>query len=320
MRKRIPSKPNLGATASTHGSILELDRFSEASVQQWNDLSQDLDELSASLYFGVEPERRRYRQELLEALRSAAPVPQEFNLWVRAVSYRYSLSPLSAAGSLQDIGGRFNAGTELDDQPLSAWPALYLAEDFETAFREKYQLPSDHLQQGLSAQDLALETGGSFASVTVRGKLTKVFDLTSPASLGPVAGVFRRIAMPAKATKLKKKLKIPSRDFYMVKTPQQVFDAVLKYNWRVQPRQFGLPSSSQTLAELIRAADFEAILYQSSKGPGKCLAVFPDMLLDTSFIELVDKPPPEVKHSRLDSTTGTELCGWDSVAHQLRRR
>ncbi|MDM0059025.1 hypothetical protein [Variovorax fucosicus] len=112
---------------------------------------------------------------------------------------------------------------------------------------------------------MALEPGASHASVAVRGSLTNVFDLTTPASLSVVAGVFRKISMPAQAAKLQKQLKISTIDLRMVRTAQHVFDAALKHNWRIGLIQFGLPSPSQILAELIRAAGFEAILYQSSK-------------------------------------------------------
>ncbi len=106
----------------------------------------------------------------------------------------------------------------------------------------------------------------------------------------------------------------------MVQTGKQLHEMVLKQNWRILPIQYGLPAQSQILAELIRAAGFEAILYQSTKGPGKCLAVFPDLLDGQSFVELVDKSPPAVKHVRLDIDTATELAGWDILPPQLRAR
>ena len=37
----------------------------------------------------------------------------------------------------------------LDVGTLQPWPCLYIAENFETAFREKYQLASDASHQGL---------------------------------------------------------------------------------------------------------------------------------------------------------------------------
>lgn len=120
--------------------------------------------------------------------------------------------------------------------------------------------------------------------------------------------------MPGRARQLKQKLGIKPRDLVMVQTGKQVYDFVVTHNWRVLPVQFGLPSQSQILAELIRAAGFEAILYSSTKGLGKCLAVFPDVLAAGSFVELLDEPPRETKHRRLDLDSAEHLCGWDSVA------
>jgi hypothetical protein len=225
-----------------------------------------------------------------------------------------------AYGSLHAIGGRFNAGAELDHQTLSPWPALYLAENYETAFREKFQTASDGHENGLTAQELALEQGCSHSAVMLRGELSNVFDMTSHEALAPLARIFRRINMPQRARQLKLKLGIKNNECFMVQTSTQVYNMLFKNNWRQWPIQFGLPAQSQTIAELVKAAGFEAILYRSSKGPGNCLAVFPELLADGSFIELVDSAPDAVKHCRLDTDTASELEGWDTLPRQLRTK
>ncbi len=319
-KRKPPVPPRSPVPSQGPRGILELDRFTEASVQQWNSVSRDLDVLQDVLYFGLEPERRSLRPELIAALQSILPTTVELARWARVVTYQYSLEPLSCAGSLQNIGGRFNAGAELDANTLNPWPALYLAEDYETAFREKFQLPRDDLVDGLTPQELALEHGVSHTAVFVQGRLSRVFDMTSYQSLVPVAQVFRRIKKPARARQIQAQLKIPDRGVFMAQTGKQIHEMVLTNNWRVLPIQFGLPAQSHILAELIRAAGFEAILYQSTKGPGKCLAVFPDLLDDGSFVELMDTPPLAVKHQRLDCDSATELEGWQSLPPQLRSR
>jgi hypothetical protein len=90
---------------------------------------------------------------------------------VRTVTYQYSLEPLSCAGSLTDIGGRFNAGCELDDNTVSPWPALYVAQDLETAFREKFGIASDDVVDGLTAHELALNGKVSHSNVILNGHL-----------------------------------------------------------------------------------------------------------------------------------------------------
>ena len=50
----------------------------------------------------------------------------------------------------------FSPGNDLDPDTLSPFPALYLAQDAETAFREKFQLPSTGRVDGLRPEELAL--------------------------------------------------------------------------------------------------------------------------------------------------------------------
>lgn len=113
--------------------LLELDRFSKAGVDRWNSISKDLDELNAILYSGLEPQRQRYHAELMEALQSVRSKPMDFDGWIRLIPWRYSNDPLSAAGSLKDYGGRFSIGSDVDKAIRLPWPALYIAENQETA-------------------------------------------------------------------------------------------------------------------------------------------------------------------------------------------
>lgn len=287
-------------------------------MERWGELSADLDELQDILYFNLEPERRRSRPDLLKALQETAAEPLQLENWVRIVDYQWTMYPLSAAGSLTSIGGRFNAGTELDRQTLSPWPALYLASDHATAYREKFQIDAGQMVEGLSPEELALTPGKSHTTVVLNGKLSRVFPLTS-ATLGPLARILGKIKMPERAERIKKKLKFNPNDLRMMTTGKQLHDAAALHNWRVLPVQFGLPAPSQILSELIRAAGFEAISYQSSKNGGKCLAVFVDRLAAGSFIELSGNPPAGAI-ARLDETTGEELAGWTQLGIKSPRR
>lgn len=305
----------LGQASSGHLprplGILELDRFSQASLTQWRELSRDLDELQATLFFGLRPEQRRLRSELIAALKARPAVEQKLLRWVRNVTYQYSMEPLSAAGSLVSYGGRFNPGADLDADTLSPFPALYIAEDAETAFREKFQLPSGGKVDGLRPEELALARSGSFSTLFVNGHLRNVFDMTSPKSLDPIAKVFGRIRMPEAATRLRTKLAIPARSLSMIRSGTQLYDAAVQRNWRALPVQFGLPAPSQILAELIRDASFDGILYRSTKGAGLCVAIFPDCMSADSYVELADAAPAGVGHTRLDQSSGDQLAGRD---------
>lgn len=316
-RKALPPPGRGGAPREPRG-ILELDRFSEASLQQWETLSQDLDELERTLYYALEPERRRLWGELLAALQQPAEDPLEIHNWFRIATYAHSLNPLSAAGSLLAYGGRFNPGADLERGTLAPWPALYLAEDFETAFYEKFQMRRDDKRDGLNAADLALQPTSSHVTVRLNGRLTKVFDATSPEKLDPVAKVLGKIKLPQRAGKLKRKLQIPQNALYMIRSGKQLFEVVFSHNWRRLPVQFDLPAPGQVLAEMVRDAGYEGILYRSTRHTGLCLAVFPEMMVEGSFIELVDKPPHSETVIRLDESTADALSGWDVLPTKAR--
>lgn len=71
-KRHIPTPKGQVVTPHPKG-ILELDRFTEASITKWNELSADLDELQDVLHFNLEPERRRLRGELISALQQVEP-------------------------------------------------------------------------------------------------------------------------------------------------------------------------------------------------------------------------------------------------------
>lgn len=303
-------------TCTTDGNpsvtgLLELDRFSELSVERWSELAADLDELQDVLYFNLEPERRRHRPDLIKALQKTSSIPLELKNWTRIVDYRWSLHPLSAAGSLTGVGGRFNAGVDIDSGTLQPWPSLYLASDQATAFREKFQMAADKKIAGLTAEELSLCNGHSYTTIFIQGKLSKVFSLT-PATLNPIARILGKIKMPDRAVQIRKKLKVNPGNLRMLTTGKQLHDVSAVQNWRVLPIQFGLPSQSQILSELIRAAGFEAILYQSSKSGGQCLAVFVDQITSESFIE-ISSQTPDGTIKRLDQNSADELAGWAAL-------
>ena len=313
----IPPARTTHTVARPPRTILELDRFAEADVDRWNEVSRDLNELNDILHFGLEPERRRRRPEILGALLSEAPTSIDISGWVRIVTYQYSSSPLSCTGSLTYVGGRFNAGMDLEPNTIEPWPALYVAENFETAYREKFQLAKGEIINGLTPEELALNAGGSHATLLLRGKLSNVFDMTSYEHLNGVAAELAKIKMPERAKQLKRKLNIPDSDLVMTRTGKQLHESAVSHNWRILPVQYGLPAPSQVLAEMVRAAGFEAILYSSTKAGRPCLAIFPDKLVDGSYVELIDAAPEGVIDTRLDIDTADRLSGWDDV---IRRR
>jgi hypothetical protein len=83
VKKRLPpARPSPTGFNQPRG-ILELDRFNSESLARWGTLSRGLNELQDVLYFGLEPERRRLRSELVRALASQPPLRIELTNWAR---------------------------------------------------------------------------------------------------------------------------------------------------------------------------------------------------------------------------------------------
>lgn len=313
-------RPTLQYNSQPKGkiSLRVLESFTERSLNQWSAASADLDQLAGDLYFGLMPAQRRRMPEIMDALNSAPAMIVPIKDWARLITYEFSDDPLSAAGSLRYIGGRFNAGIDLDEGTIAPWPALYLAENYETAFREKFQMPHNGSVDGLTPNELALQPPASHTTVRIHGELRGIFDATTPKKLAPVASVLRKIPMPPHARQLRRKLNIPASELQMIRTADHLFKTLFEENWRIGPIQFGLPSSSQIFSSWVKSAGFGGILYPSTKGHGKCLAVFPDSMMDQSFVELSDPAPNSVKIRRLDENTGEHLCGWHTIPMSYR--
>jgi len=302
---RVPAPEAQG----TRG-VLELDRFTEIDLERWNRLSHELDRLHNLLYFGLAGQRGAMRKEILSALQEVDSRPFRFENWVRILPYRFALEPLSAAGSLTGVGARFNAGRDLPKDVMSPWPALYLAENFETAFREKYGRPRDEVSDGLASEELALQKPESIASVVVHGNVERVLDLSDDKALEPFCAVSRRCRMPGDVPHILHQLKIDRKRISLVRTPAQLRQVVMAPNWRQWPVQFEVPAHGQILASLLIEAGYEAVLYLSSKSDKRCLALFPCNLGSAAtFVELTPGYPKQVKHSRLDLDTASMLDG-----------
>lgn len=301
-------------------NLLTLDRFSEADLDKWLRLSARLDELARLLYFAVEPERLKRQGELIEALNQKPAAPIDFEGWVRVVDTKWTLSPLSSIGSLKAYGGRFNIGRDVVSSSRNPFPALYVGENFETAYRERFQIEQGQTLGGLTAEELAL--GASTSSYRVRGHVARVLDASSLASLAPIAKVLAKFKMPAEAVAIAKLLKMRRASDMMIRSAESLRMALQVSNWRVWPVQYELPAPSQIFGDLARAAGYEAIRYRSTKSrSGYCLAVLSGNLgSDRTFVELMDPAAPEVDYTRLDLGSSEHLAGWECLSPSARAR
>lgn len=276
-----------------------LDSFSQEDVIKWEDKHRKIQQYCWDHYCYFSYKRSLVIDKLKEALLSSCSSSFESSSMHRTVDYGFSDHPLSAAGSIiVDPGGRFNIG-DIDGTKFPKFPALYLAEDAETALREKFSLSEDKAVDGLSAQELNLFS--NITTVKVRCNLKVVLDLTDEQSLASLYSELKHIQLPHSFIYRAVRLKLDA--MRAVNSAVELRDTVLRQDWQVMPISFDVPGNSQILGQIAHAAGIEGILYPSTKNGKKCLAVYPENLKEDSFVELVGRIPKTTIHRRMDRIT-----------------
>lgn len=253
-----------------------LDVFTERDLERWSERSEDAQSYSDRIYFDLERQRARHHDDLCNALRTAAPIDVSVDDWARVTDYRWSLMPLSTAGSLRGIGGRFNIGQDLDRARNQEFPALYIAADVDTAYREYFGGPPEMPRGRLQLQEFALRRKTSFTTFTLRGRVENVFDLRAARGLRKFVDIIKAFKLSNETRRFARATGLQSRA--LVRTPGVLFQRALcaPDKWRTEPQLFGTPAANQILGRLIRDAGFDAVLYPSQQGGTHCLAVFPE--------------------------------------------
>lgn len=304
---RVPPDRKLKKRKSSPpaSSGVELERFTKDDLRTWKRLSENLDKYHVQLYYYLEGQRALRYSELREALCSSPSVERRVSRWVRIIEYRYCLQPLSAVGSLVQ-GGRFNIGNDLNPSKYPIFPALYLAEDYDTAYQEVFGL-RPYSGAAIQGHELALRKPGSFVSVNVSGNVLNLFDLRSAKNLKKFVSAMAGFDVPEELRELARSLGIQGP--LLARSSGRLKKDLLAHNWRVYPSQYELPANSQIFGRLILDAGFDGILYPSTKGSKNCVALLPNNFADSeSYVEIADEAPRGASKIRLDSNTWSEIA------------
>jgi hypothetical protein len=278
-----------------------LDSFTEAQLDGWTRGGDLLQRLADKVYFELELVRATNYDALCDALRSSPGVSLDVNGWFRVTDYRWSLSPLSPAGSTKGIGGRFNIGESLDRARGQAFPCLYIAQTVETAYAEYFGESLSTQVGPLTLGELALRRESSFTTFLLNGRLERVLDLREDASLKPFADIIRHFNLSSPTKAAFRSAGLPQRE--IIRSAKQLRRRLLMEPeaWRQEPTVFGIPVASQIFGRFARDADCEAILYPSRRADGLCLAVFTENLrASASRIEVMGDIPEGATHAVLD--------------------
>lgn len=286
-------------------SRLLLDQFTELDLLAWKALGKKAESFAYDFFYALESQRAQHHDELCISLQKAGSVSYHLDNWVRIVDHKFTLEPLSWFGSLKWVGGRFNYGEAIDSHRFEPFPALYLASDTETAYREKFVLKADESSSGLSTKDLTFQKENSYTIFSLKGKLHNLFDLTKTKNLVPFVKIIQNFDLDKKFAEVAKELKIkPPR---LLTTPEALLKSFLDENWRHMPVQNNVPSNPQIFGKLLFKAGFEGVLYQSTKNHrGRCIAVFPSNLSQDSKIQLQGEVHKDVRLRTLDSESYKE--------------
>ncbi len=245
-------------------------------------------------YSELAQQREQVLDELLLSFNEMACGPFEIENWHRIVRYKYGLTPFSAIGSVRNCGGRFNLGS-INSQ-LSTFPALYLAEDMDTARFEAFGQGEGRLDP----ESLALTNPESLVQFAFNGLVCRFIDLRDHKKLQPMVDIIKQFGLSASLRKQSKV--VEGVEPAIVSTSKALADTLLDSNWRERPMIYDIPANSQIFGHLAYQAGIEGILYPSKFNGKLCLALFPENFNNTdSFLTLVGEPPDSDIPIKLDS-------------------
>jgi hypothetical protein len=272
-----------------------LDTFTEEDLEYWSERSEDAQRYSDFVYFDLERQRTANHDALCEALRAAGNVDVAVDGWSRVTDYRWSLTPLSSGGSLKGIGGRFNIGSDLDRARGQQFPALYIAEDVDTAYLEFFGGAPEAHAGGLKLQEFALRRKSSFTTFALRGRVENALDLRTSSSLKEFAKIIATFDLSPDTRRFARRIGVPLRA--LMRTAREIHTRILlaPKAWRTEPHLFGIPAANQIFGRYAHDAGFEGVIYPSQQGGNACLAVYPDNLAGTQ-IEVTGGTPDHATH------------------------
>ena len=167
-RRKRPFYKNVQKRFSPHqyleDEIVRLETLEDASRRLWGDFQK---------YLANE------REKVLEQIKNGLLETSTHNFFQkhlsRIINLEYSNNPLSSKGSyLKPPGGRFNIGQSISY--TNYFPALYLANEYDVAFHEKFHSKSDTEGNEDHALGFSLRKPKSFAHLRFNVSLTKVIE------------------------------------------------------------------------------------------------------------------------------------------------
>lgn len=278
------------------------ERFTEEDALRWTEAGEAGRRFEALWSSDLAYQRSLIADQIKAALLGKAEA-FKFEDWQRVGRYKYALTPLSVAGSLKYVGGRFNIA-DIDRSRFPPFPALYLAIDRETAMQEI--LGQDAGAGGkLSALELALAKSDAIFNVPVKGELRSVLDLRKSDLLQPFVDLIKDFTIDKSIAAMAAAQGLPP--LTLIRTTEELLKTLFDENWRRRPAHYGIPAGPQIMGQLAADAGVEGIIFPSKFNAKPNIAVFPQNFTGDSFVELLGAIPEDVKVRRLDAVTAGAL-------------
>ena len=276
------------------GEIVYLEKLGDAARALWRDFQNYLVN-----------EREKILEQIKEALLETSCLNYSQKHLSRIIDSEFSKNPLSSKGSyLHPPGGRFNIGQSISYK--NYFPALYIANDYDVAFCEKFHCKEDIEKEKGRALEFALKKPESFTHQRVNIFLEKIIDLRKDDSLQAFFEVVKHIKMPLYYKEQAKKLQL---SMSMAKNVTQLRSGILEPFYQQWDYWLDCPSSSQWFGHYVRLAKIQGIIYPSIKSEsGFNVAIFPDQFEESSsYVELSDESDFVEDTSRRPDTKNFQL-------------
>lgn len=273
-RKNAALKKDPEVTIESH--LIRLEKLDKEHFSFWED------------YWGfLSREREKVIEDIQDALFISKLGPLEIKGLSRIVGGQFGHDPLCTVGSTLAAGGRFNFGQI--SSSIHPFHALYLAEDYATAFCEKYLYREDeNLGNGLTPVELQFEEPGTNVHCKVNIQLNNYLNLCDDLALQNFLDVISKIEpneeLQARAYKLK------MGKLTTAKTVEKLTMNIFESNYKQWATWLDQPSNSQWFGHYAKLAGIQAIKYPSCRNTsGFNVVVFTENLENTdSIIEIPD--------------------------------
>lgn len=270
MLKRDPE-----VAVETH--LIRLEKLDKEYFSFWED------------YWGfLAREREKHIDDIKDSIFSSKSGELEVKKLSRIVEGLYGHDPLCTIGSIKSAGGRFNFG-QISSSIIS-FQSLYLAENYQTAFCEKYLYREDEkLADGLIPTDLHFEEPSTNVHCKVDVYLQNFLDLRVKGTLENFLSVISKIE-PTEELQVRA-FKLKMGRLSTTKTEEKLLKNIFESNYKQWGTWFDQPSNSQWIGHYAKLAGLQAIAFPSCRNTaGYNLAIFTENFDNSdAVIEITDQ-------------------------------